>query len=634
METSAPPTPTIVDEKAKEAALKLFDAYKSYNSFTPQSAVPRLSGAREDAPIIQGGTVSFIDGISTVDKKDTSPPMIRSLTINSAEYDEGSSAKQKWKQLLRHTRSLPCSPGKNRQTHATQERKPINDSSRGIEIPTKSEHCYPVIRILNENNSEQHINSDSENSVIDVKSREICDNAKLSVNINSGQLSDSIALEGNDSGYPTTSGSSRVTQVDEPFNDQDRSPSVASARERRKLFGDKSKSRSFYDISPGESHYSAETSSFSTDNDMKAIGIRRSMPDDLNNFSSFDSGHYCVMCRRDRKLDHAASYSCESELNKIHKPHRTYSSDTKSKHRRCNCRKCHQRSKSHCRKHLRQFSRDIGSLNISQRHNLADLNIKRSYQRSGRRSNAKSFYTDGSNHSFPGHLKTMHSTSTESDVCDCSRSKTRSRRKCYRRTEHYSDDSWRSQHVRPNLALIKGSAASWELSRDECHQRKVVDSYLANVQRHRYSNINHSLMVEHQCCNQYLSNDSLMRHGYNQTQPRSLRKTHSAIEMSDLTEMKPYLQPQNLTDVEVVSSRLSTDAYLVSQSLDKLDALSVEKLETTPQSTSSSDRACKPFEDSAYQTKQSSIDRYNSIKDKNGVVESKKKGRQADSVNR
>ena len=583
--------------------------------------------------------MSFIEGISNVEKKDTSPPMIRSYTVSSVDHEEVTYAKQKWKQLLRHTRSLPCSPKENRKSQAKQDKKPIHDDKKDSEMPVKSEHCYPVIRILNENNSEQQMNSDSENSVIGLTRRQICDNAKLSINANVGKLDEYSRVLGSDcltdSGYPTTSGSSRVTQLDGTHSAQEsRSPSATSARERRKLFGDKSKSKSFYDISPGESHYSAETSSFSADNDMKAIGIRRSMPNDLNNFSSFDSGQYCLMCRRDRILDHAVTYSCESDLNRLHKPQRTYSSDTRTKHKSCNCRKCQQRSRSHCRKHLRQFSRDIGSLTISQRHNHGDLNLRRFNQRSRTRLNEKSFYTVSPNRSIREHLKAMHSTSTESDVCECSRSKTRTRRKCYKRTEHYSDDSWRAQHARPNLASIQTSAASWELSIDESRKRKLVDSYLANVQRQIYPYVNHNLTVEPRSGSQYTSNDSLMHFdfnsGYNQNQLRSLHKTHSAIEMSELTEMNTHLQPQNLTDVEVVSSHLSTEKDIVNYSLDKLETLSVEKIETTPLSTSGSDKASKTLKDSAYQTKQSSIDRYNSIKDRNGIAGSKKKGKQAD----
>ena len=636
METSAPPTPTVIGEKAKEAALKLFEAYKSNNPFPIQAENQRLSQSLDASQVIQDGTVSFIERVGYWEKPDTSPPMIRSYTVSSVDHEEASTTKQNWKNLLRQTRSFPGSPRENRKTRANEDKKQSHKVDKSLEV----EHCYPVIRILNENNHEQQQNSDSENSVvIDIARNQICDNLKTSVDPNGENPDEYVKTLGSvDSGYPTTTGSTRTTQFGGRYSvHESRSASAISASERRKLFGDKTKSKSFYDISHGDSQYSAETSSFSTDNDTKAIGIRRSMPSDLNNFRSFDSGQYCIMCRRDRNFDHAETYSCESDLNRLHRPQRMYSSDARTKHRSCNCRKCQQRSKSHCRKHIRQFSREIGSLDISHtcRHN-SDLNLRRFNQRSRRRSNEKLFYTVGPNRSFQENMKVTHSTSTESDVCDCSRNKTRARRKCYKRTEHYSDDSWKMRHKRPDLASIKTITASWELSKDQSYKRSPVDSYLSNAQfvGHPYEMYN--LTVEPRGCIQDLTNDTFRNvdvgADYYQNQPPSL--VHSSIQMGDLPEIKTKIrnnsQPPNLTDVEVVSSHLRVEADIIGKSWDKLETVSVEKIETTPQSTSSSDKTNTTFKDSAYQTKQSSVDRYNSIKDRNGIAGSKTNSKQAD----
>ena len=604
MDTSAPPTPVVVKEQKKEVALRFFEAYKSDNSNN------RLSQSFDLSAGIQDGTVSFIDGDDDTEKKDSSPAMIRSYTISSLDHGP-STAKKRWKNLLRQTRSLPGSPEELR---TSLERKRNKEDVEKATKPVSAEHCYPIIRILNENNHEEHRNSDSENSIICSESKR---DAKSLINAPSDNQVNYVRHgDSADSGYPTTSVSSQNTQFG-GINSTEQIK-TQSAGERRKLFGNKAKSKSFYDISYGDGRLSAETSSFSTDLDYesKASGLTRSLSRELD--SSFDSGHYCLMCRRDRKLDHAESYSCESELNRLHMSDRTYSSDSRLS-RKCNCKKCRRRGRSHCRKHIRQFSTDINSLSTSISNRYSEGNVKRSRHKGHRRSSERPTICNSvecavaHSRSFRDYSSIKLSTSTESEACDCSKSNTRSRRKCYKRIEHYSDGTCAPRSRRPNLSSIANSAASWEQSKDETYKRRLMDSYLSNVRSSGYPYKDRYLSVdglEHFDPSVHTSGSHLSTDSY-QSKHNSFGSSKSHSPMADISEQLSRNRPSHLTDVEVVSQNLNNNP--------EYETRSVDKLEKTPLSLSSSgsDGTSKGYKDSAYQTKQSSMDRFNSIKDRN-----------------
>ena len=431
--------------------------------------------------------------------------------------------------------------------------------------------------------------------------------------------------DSNDSGYPTTSLSSQQTQPSGVNGC--RKAKSPSAEERRKMFGNKNKSSSFYDISPCKSHLSIDSSSFSTDfeHEGKLMELRRHAK---TNYYSIDSDNYCLMCRRDRRMSQAETYSCESELNHLHRRDRNGSGESGSG-RKCNCKRCRHRRKSHCRKHIRQFSRDIDELDMNYRHNLTSL--KRCSQRFHKQSSDKVYYTAGPSRSFREYSNAKLSTSTESDACDCSKRSVRSRRKCYKRVEHYSDGSYTSRHKNSNFSSIRNLKSSWELCREQTYRNKMIDSYLENVHLHGYSLQDpylsvdikgHSASSNCSYADQASADSCQSRH----TSLGSSSKPRSPLADLPDTFSKRWQIPRNqsLPEVEVITR--NNDEEPKSKSLDKLD--------NTPQSSSGSDKTINTYKDSAYQTKQSSVDRYNSLKDLSNTSTTKNKCRQAGCSNR
>ena len=550
------------------------------------------------------------DDSSSQRKEDNSPPMLRSYTIGSLDRDI-SETKKKRRRSLRYSHSLPSTP---KHDYKLKQKAEPNTTEGTLQVPTKTGHCYPEIKILNEYNHEQPANSDSENSFISENMpTQLVSRVKRKKDMNASYMK---SVDSADSGYPTTSLSSQHTQPSGVCRVRDKRAS--NAEEKRKMFGNKNKGSSFYDISSSKSNVSIENCSLSSDieHQRRTLELSRNA---LTDYNSFESDNYCLMCQRDRRLGQAHTYSCESELDNLHKrDSRLSGSRSRPK---CYCKRCRHRRKSHFRKHIRQFSREIDDLDISYRNRN---NSSRSVCREMRKhASDRCNFTGTSCRSFRDYSNEKHSTSTESDACDHSRRNVRSRRKCYKRNEHNSDGSCSSRFKMPHISTIQTNAASWELCQERAYKREMMDSYLSMVDylEFPFPETYQSLSKGHSAPSVCGSHHS--RH----TSFGSSCKSISSPMLERLSQSRQLPHNGSLPDVEMVSRNDNDKVAAKSKSLDKL-------YNTPTSSSESSDKTHSSNKDSAYQTKQSSVDKYNSIKENNNSTKSRNRWKQDDNSNR
>ena len=343
---TSPPSTPVINEENKNAALKLFAAYNGKKEHINPTITSIQQGEVDNALNIrdimscgiQGGSVFFNSSPDIDHEPLDRHGILRSYTIGS-DYRTVDSSRWKYKINARKTSSYTGSP-------YTTPRRNTSDTEKDVDS-NEIQHCYPIIKIINENNVEQSRYSDSEESVDKVNT--------TMIDVKPQPPESKPQPDVLDSGYPSTT-LSNATQCS--MDDVIAMHNASSASERRKMFTSKSKSASFYNIGSMDmetipvintiqsSHYESPTGT---------IECRRSFHADLKG-SSFESDR-CRSCQRDeiKRL----AYSYESDLDKLHKHRnsRQYTFDDRYHYSRH--KQQHRRHKCGCDYKHRRSSRDV-----------------------------------------------------------------------------------------------------------------------------------------------------------------------------------------------------------------------------------------------------------------------------------
>lgn len=336
---SSPPLTPVINEENKDAAMKLFAAYNGHKEHISPTITSIQQGDVDATKLnvqdimscgIQGGSVSF----NPEADRDTPDRhgILRSYTIGP-DYKIANRLrfKTEGKKFSSYSGSQSGTPTLS-QLSFTRKTDPHSPERQ-------STHCYPIIKIINENNVEQNRFSDSDGSVCKNNSVEVEHQPETKVDVH-------------DSGYPSTT-MSNVTQSSIQYEDS-HPMHVTTASERRKLFTSKAKSASFYNIG------TVENDTLPVVNDIHKFVLQEKSVAGFRNQShsiqscSFESER-CRSCHREEVERHAYSY--ESDLDKIHRGRHQYTFDDRGHYSRH--RHTHHRHRCGCSKQNRHHSRDI-----------------------------------------------------------------------------------------------------------------------------------------------------------------------------------------------------------------------------------------------------------------------------------
>ncbi|KAL4234952.1 hypothetical protein ACF0H5_006594 [Mactra antiquata] len=286
--TSIPSTP-VITEQNQDAALKLFASYNSrkdqltqdITSMPSETITPNLSIRTRNVMScgIKGGTLT----LNRTDESDHSNieathGILRSYTVSGSNLETATRSKLRKPSPFKAFSYSGSPIHSNTNPESTEISKPI--------------HCYPEIRIINEYDIEE-TKRENENETPD-DAEEIKDNI---YNIK--------PVENLDSGYPSTT-VSNVTQSGSTETQSNKQPTTAS--EKRKLFSSKSKSASFYKISSADAQPCSTSDIHSSMLTTKAL-----RPSTSVQCLSFES-EVCPSCHRDSSFN---NYSYEKGLDKI-----------------------------------------------------------------------------------------------------------------------------------------------------------------------------------------------------------------------------------------------------------------------------------------------------------------------------
>lgn len=345
------PTTPVVNEANKDAAMKMFESYNYRRSQTTPSIATIDVHEEQPMPIkvrditacgIQGGVLTLnVDDRAHFERGGHG--MLRSNTIGP-EIRDYEDRKARYRSEERRASSYAGSPTFFLQSHDEEhETSETLNTDTNYNTLLESAHCYPEIHIINENNVEQDIHSGNESSDTHVPEAVERPNAK-------------IQQELNDSGYPSTNVSNTTTQSSALTDNPAVSLPSASASVRRKMFS--AKSASFYNIGTADED-NMDTMPrvdtvhvYNSNEDMQKHVMRRST--DVSN--SFESGN-CGTCKVD--LLRKQAYSFDSDIDRF-----SYLQD-KQVYSDCRCTGHKHRRAKHKRRHRstkfdRHESRDQG----------------------------------------------------------------------------------------------------------------------------------------------------------------------------------------------------------------------------------------------------------------------------------
>lgn len=384
-EIHSPPLTPIINEDNKDAALKMFAAYNGKKEHISSTITSIQQGDADSKAVsimscgIQGGSVLFNSESDLERENQDRHGILRSYTIGS-DYRTVDSTRWKFKKDAKKCSSYGGSPSET-----------LNVKARSAENvhkkePTELHHCYPTIKIINENNVEHNLYSDSEESVVK--------ESNIPVVAFQPQSDSKAPQEVQDSGYPSTT-MSNVTHCSSQVEDVHPIHTASTAAERRKLFTSKAKSASFYNIG------TVDADRMPLVNDVHSL-VFEGQTSHRHGYSSAEAGGSFESernrpCHREELKRLAFSY--ESDLNKLHRLKRmghftiderhSYSKHKHSRHRhKCGCNHRHRRT-----------YRDV-LFNLNQTHSRSD----HSYQNDWR---------DGSR--LPGYKNGYFYSSTDSD---------------------------------------------------------------------------------------------------------------------------------------------------------------------------------------------------------------------------
>ncbi|XP_045193472.2 uncharacterized protein LOC123549434 [Mercenaria mercenaria] len=424
---SAPSTP-IVNEDNQDAAMKLFAAYNTKKpELSPNiTAIQGNNIAIKTRDImscgIQGGTVTLYPDIEFENhSKDHAHGMLRSYTISTEIRDfESRISKARREARTKKSSSYAGSP--------TTSRVSKSDVSHENATP-KVTHCFPEIRIINENNCEERNVSDSdENTVFTLPVEISTSQSKSAENVSEVKTSDQ-----HDSGYPSTTIS---TTHDGSQVEDANLKTIPSASVKRKLFSSKAKSASFYKLGNENDTIKKEARKDTRDSVISELSFKRSTSGEFRSFES----ERCSSCKREQ-IERCA-YSYETDLDKMHRCRnkRQYSAGYNGSHnhqkrhrrrRKCRCSKHHSYSKE-----IDFYSHDFheSPVNLQREQYMHSCHHKPSF---------------GENWNWPRYHRNIRpiNSSTESDTCLCSTHEMRCHRRHYHVKEAFSENGFLDRHA-------------------------------------------------------------------------------------------------------------------------------------------------------------------------------------------
>jgi hypothetical protein len=473
---TAPSTP-VVNEENQDAAMKLFAAY---NTKKPELS-PNITAIQDNnlqikakdimSCGIQGGTVTLNPDIDVeYYHKDHPHGILRSYTISTEIRDfESRISKARKEASMRKTSSYSGSPTVSRMVDS----KRVNENA-GV----KMTHCFPEIRIINENNCEEKNISDSDDN-LDVALANDNTVSKIDPTENIAEVKQS---DQHDSGYPSTTIS---TIQDSSQIEESNLKTIASANVKRKLFSSKAKSASFYKLGNENDSRQIEKRKEIRDSMIRDISFKRSTSGEFRSFES----ERCRSCKK-TPIERCA-YSYETDLDMLHRCRNKRQHSTGYHSSISHQRRHRRRRKCGCSKH-HSYSRDI-DMNSRDVHDPQVRLHKEQYLHSIKQ---KSF---GENWYWP--TRSHHSirplnSSTESDSCLCSAQEMRYRHRHYHVKEAFSENDFRQRHI-SNRTF--DSSPRIDFRSDDSCKSKLMRSFLSDTYRASCNNYSVSDATE-SCC--------------------------------------------------------------------------------------------------------------------------------------
>ena len=586
--TISGPTTPVINEYNREAALKMFASYKAEkqnDSTFSQLSVDRNRSApnvREDFITcgFQGGAVSFsddedlskdIESIKALPKQ-----MIRS---KSSEMRPSDSSDPRIKRVF--TYPDPKSP------------KPI----KGKVGSSNPEHCYPEIRIVNEFNEE--CRSSDTDTPVNTESPKLTKALSVCKSFSNEHIPLSKLYENHDSGYPSTS---TVSSNNTNSTSQEIIKHVHSASERRKMFGSKSKSTSFYKLSDqtheadNEDEFSASTTKFNKkemDCDVALPKLSR----------SFDAGRVCS-CHNDRLKFSINSFSCESDLERFTRLRDQF--NFCKRHESCGRKRQQRRHKCGCVKRF-HFGEDSRHSRHGHRHSSRTRYSSKYTSPTSRYLSLSEIREIKRNHKRA--LARLSSTDSEGYECEYISGSTY-KRPAYMGREHYSDGCVSCLTNRRHTSSSDRSPSIHCHDRDHEFKCQMMESFLSDTYRSsmRMSDHADSQGDQDNCRTKPLitPKSSIKELSTSVFQTRvhfnnSVSPSPEALINDPLTLSRPCPSPmdESATDIKTQCDTIKT---VVNNNVEASDSIS------------------RQVKDSAYQTKQSSVETFNAVLSKDEVL--------------
>lgn len=470
---TTPSTP-VVNEANQDAAMKLFAAY---NTKKPELS-PNITAIQDNnlqiktrdimSCGIQGGTVTLNPEIDIENHhKDHAHGILRSYTISTEIRDFESKARKE--AAIRKASSYSGSPTITRVVNS----KTVKENT----MP-KMTHCFPEIRIINENNCEEKTVSDSDENFDGALPAE----SSISKTNPVENIGDVKPSDQHDSGYPSTTIS---TIQDGSQIDDSNLKAIPSANIKRKLFSSKAKSASFYKLGNENDTNKNDKRKEIRDSKISDLSFKRSTSGEFRSFES----EICGSCKKS-PIERCA-YSYETDLDMLHRcrNRRQHSTGYNSSH--SHQRRHRRRRKCGCSKH-HSYSRDT-DLNLREFHEPQVRVHREQFLHSSKH---KSF---GDNWYWP--TRSHHSirplnSSTESDSCLCSAQEMRYRQRHYHVKEAFSENDFRQRHISPRGLDLSPRI---DFRSDDSCKSKLMRSFLSDTYRASCNNYSCSDPTDN-CC--------------------------------------------------------------------------------------------------------------------------------------
>lgn len=587
---------------------------------------------------IKGGTLTLNrDDDFEHNTNDITHGILRSYTVSTEIRDFESRRSKLRKEIPHKASSYSGSPFRSGSTGYFEQHNP--NGPNDIAESAKQRHCYPEIRIINENNIEEIKKSDSETSDIDGNPDD--------VDMNNIHAADTEVkpVENIDSGYPSTT-MSNTTHSESVLTESGEIKVEPTASEKRKMFGSKSKSASFYKLGAVEVSGNILHKEHRNPND---ISSAKSHNPSIDKCMSFESDR-CSSCHRET-IDRCA-YSYDKDVDKFHKYRvRQLSHDVS---RYCSRHKRHKRKRyGDCRHHSQNkdsyYPRPL-LLPKSHSHNESCIHFNSRHQR----------LTDTQRY---GRGSRVLNSSTESDSCLCSNYDSRyhprknNRKTCIIKEAFSESDCHQRQSFDRRPRNRCETHLCQDLKSEDSYKSNLMKSFLSDTYHAKYNGYSGYSFISEETppgpaiFPSYPSSSSSMdatpsKHA--QLHANLSRRSDTVLERSDESVLRLDVSPSLPNSDNSNVSFTCSDSYAMRESrdiginIDDLDRSTQSAVHYSPQRNHSlyienyagvsnksdiveTDENCQNFteevvskqsnaltklKDSAYQTKQSSLDRF------------------------